>query len=125
MKKQLKKSIQLKVQTCITYESRKLSAHFPEKDRTEFEHRHNIVYFGSFPKVNYNVTYVGEADRRNKKRIIDHKQRNKSSLLLKYVHERQCTLLLKDDFKILIGNYKTSTNRKASESIHLKALKST
>ena len=42
MKKQLKKSIPSNVKTCITYEGAKLSTQFPVKDRTKFEHRHNI-----------------------------------------------------------------------------------
>ena len=72
MKRQLKKSIPPNVKTCITYESTKLSTQFPVKDRTKFEHRHNIVYFSHCPNVTCNKTYVGETDRKIKECIIDH-----------------------------------------------------
>ena len=45
---------------------------FPVKDRTKFEHRHNIVYFSHCPNVTCNKTYAGETDRKIKECIIDH-----------------------------------------------------
>ena len=72
MKKQLKKSILSNVKTCITYEGTKLSTHFPVKDRTKFEHRHNIVYFSRCPHLTCNKT---ERERRTKERIMDHNKR--------------------------------------------------
>ena len=68
MKKQLKKRIPSNVKTCITYEGTKLSTQFPVKDRTKFEHRHNIVYFSYCANATCNETYVGETDRRIKER---------------------------------------------------------
>ena len=72
------------------------------KDRTKFEHRHNIVYFSHCPNVTCNKTYVGETDRRIKERIIDRNKRDKSSHLLKHACESQHTHVWKDDFKILM-----------------------
>ena len=75
MKQQLKKSILSNVKTWITYKDTKLSTHFPVKDRTKFEHRHNIVYFSRCPNLTCNKTYVGERERRTKERIMDHNKR--------------------------------------------------
>ena len=99
------------MKTCITYEGTKLSTQFPVKDRTKFEHRHNIVYFSHCPNVTCNETYVGETERRIKEHIMDHNKRDKSLHLLKHTHENQHTHVWKDDFKILNGNYKSSAER--------------
>ena len=125
MKKQLKKRIPSNVKTCITYEDTKLSTQFPVKDRTKFEHRHNIVYFSCCPNATCNDTYVGETDRRIKERIMDHNKRDKSSHLLKHARESQHTHVWKDDFKILSGNYKSSVKRKISEALYIRTLKPT
>ena len=63
MKSQLKKRILSNVKTCITYEGTKLSTQSPVKDRTKFEHRHNLVYFGRCPNTTWNETYVGETGK--------------------------------------------------------------
>ena len=125
MKKQLKKRIPSNVKTCITYEGTKLSTQFPVKDRTKFEHRHNVVYFSRCPSATCNDTYVGETDRRIKERIMDHNKRDKSSHLLKHARESQHTHVWKDDFKILNGNYKSSVKRKISEALYIRTLKPT
>ena len=66
VKKQLKRNIPLNVKTCITYKGTKLSTQFPVKDRTKFEHRHNIVYFSCCPNVTCNETYIAQTNRRTK-----------------------------------------------------------
>ena len=76
MKRQLKKSIPSSMKTCITYEGTKLSTQFPVKDRTKFEHRHNIEYFRRCHNVTCNETYVGETNRRIKEHVIDHSKRD-------------------------------------------------
>ena len=125
MKKELQKRIPSNVKTCITYEDTKLSTQFPVKDRTKFEHRHNVVYFSRCPKATCNDIYVGETDRRIKERIMDHNKRDKSSHLLKHARESQHTHVWKDDFKILNGNYKSSVKRKISEALYIRTLKPT
>ena len=102
MKKQLKKSIPSNVKTCITYKGTKLSTQFPVKDRTKFEHGHNILYFSHCPNVTCNEKYVGETDRKIKECIMDHKRRYKSSQLLKHAPESQHIHIWNNDFKILI-----------------------
>ena len=70
IKKQLKKKILSNVKTCITYEGIKFSTQLPVKDRTKFEHRHNLVYFSHCPNATCNETYVGQTDRTTKERIM-------------------------------------------------------
>ena len=50
-------------------------------------------------------------------RIIDHSKKNKSSHLLKHALESQHTHVWKNDFKILIGNYKSNKKEKSQWSI--------
>ena len=49
MKKQLKRTLPDDVKTIISYKSTKLSTKFPVKDKTDFQHKHNVVYFGKCP----------------------------------------------------------------------------
>ena len=123
MKNQLKKSIPSNVKTCITYKGTKLSSQFSMKDRSRFDHRHNIVYFSCCLNVNCNETYVGETDSRIKERIIDHNKRGKTSHLQKHVRESQHTHVWKDHFEMLNGNYKSSIKRMISEALYIKTLK--
>ena len=95
------------------------------KDRTKFEHRHNIVYFSRCRNVTCNETHVGETDRRIKERIIDHNEREISSHLPKHARETQHTHVWKDNFKILNGNYKSSVKRNISEALYIRTLKPT
>ena len=125
MKRRLKKSIPSNVKTCITCEGTKFLTQFPVKDRTKFEHRHNIVYFSRRPNVTCNETYVAETDRRIRERIIDHNEGDKSSHLLKHARKSQQTHVWKDNFKILNGNCKSSVKRKISEALYIRTLKPT
>ena len=49
MKKQLKRTLPDDVKTIISYKSTKLSTKFPVKDKTDFQHKHNVVYYGKCP----------------------------------------------------------------------------
>ena len=82
------------------------------KDRTKFEHRHKIVYFGCCPNVTCNETYVGETDRRIKEHIMDHNKGDKNSHLLKHARESQHNHVWRDDFKSPNGNCKSSIKKR-------------
>ena len=43
MKKDLKKTLPEDVNTMISYKSTKLSTKFPVKDKTDFQHKNNVV----------------------------------------------------------------------------------
>ena len=95
------------------------------KDRTKFEHRHNMAYCSRCPDMTCNEIYVGEADRRIKECIMDHNERDKISYLLKHACLIKHNHVWKDDFKILNGNYKYSIKRKTSEALYISTLNPT
>ena len=56
---------------------------------------------------------------------MDHDKSSKSSHLLKYACEIQHNYIWKDDFKILIGNYKSRAKRKINGALYIRRLKPT
>ena len=62
----------------------KLSTNFQIKDKTKFEHNHDVVYLGTCPENNYSDNYVGESARLISERTIDHGGRDQNSHLLKH-----------------------------------------
>ena len=84
MKKQLKKTLPEDVNTMISYNSTKLSTKFPVKDKTDFQHKSNVVYHSKCPSERCHENYIMETNRRTVERIQDHNNRDKISLLLKH-----------------------------------------
>ena len=39
--------------TQVTFTNQKLSTQFNVKDRTKFEHKHDVIYFGKCPEQNF------------------------------------------------------------------------
>ena len=99
----------------VTYQGTKLSAKLDLKDRTKFQHKNNIVYYGKCLNINYKNDYVGETDRRSLEKIIDHNKRDKKSHLLKHAHDENRTHVWEQDFKILGSSYQSSVKKKISE----------
>ena len=72
MKKELRKVLPDNVKTTVTYQSKKLVSKFPVKDKIDFQHQNNVVYYGKCPNPNCKDDYIGETDRRVIERVIDH-----------------------------------------------------
>ena len=123
MKKQLKRTLPDDIKTIISYKSTKLSTKFPVKDKTDFQHKHNVVYYGKCPDEGCKDNYVGETKRRIVERIKDHNSKDNSSHLLKHARENGHTHVWKKDFKILGNNYQSNFKRKISESLFIRQLK--
>ena len=51
-KKQLKKVLFENVKTMVKYQSKKLTIKFPVKDKIDFQHQNNVLYYGKCPKPN-------------------------------------------------------------------------
>ena len=49
-----------------------LSSHFIIKDKTKFEHQHDLVYLGHCQENNCAGNYIGETTRKELEWIIDH-----------------------------------------------------
>ena len=69
MKKQLKKTLPEDINTMISYKSTKLSTKFPFKDKTDFQHKNNVVYHSKCPSEGCHENYIGETNRRIVERI--------------------------------------------------------
>ena len=68
----------LMVLLAYSYQIKKLSKKFNVKDKTEFYHQCNLVYYGKCPNKTCTEDYIGETDHRIKGRIIDHNKRDKN-----------------------------------------------
>ena len=104
MKKQLKKTLSEDVNTMISYKSTKLSTKFPVKDKTDFQHKNNVVYHSKCPSEGCRENYIGETNRRIAERIKDHNNSGKNSHLLKHARQKRHTHVWENDFKILVNN---------------------
>ena len=128
MKKQLKKTLPEDVNTIISYKSTKLSTKFPVKDKTDFQHKNNVVYHSKYPSKGCHENYIGETKRRIVERIQDPNNpnnRDKISHLLKYAREKGHTHVWEKDFKILGNNYRSNIKCKISEFLFIRQLKPT
>ena len=57
------------------------------KDKTEFYHQSNLIYYVKCPDQTSTEEYIGETDRRMKERIIDYHKHDKNSDILKHTRE--------------------------------------
>ena len=105
MKKQLKKTLPKDVNTMISHKRTKLLTKFPVKDKTNFQHKNNVVYHSKCPVERCRENYIGETNRSIVERIQDHNNRDKNSHLLKHSREKGHTHVWENDFKILGNNY--------------------
>ena len=109
----------------INCKSTNLSTQFPVKDKIDFRHKHNLVYYGECPDEGCKDDYVGETKRCIVERINDHSSKDNSSHLLKHTRENGHTHVWEKDFQILANNYESNFNRKISESLFIRQLKPT
>ena len=123
IKKYIRKTLPENVQAIVTYQSKRLSTKFNVKDKTEFYHQSNLLYYGKCPNQTCTEDYIGETDRRIKERIIDHNKRDKNSHILKHSREEGYTHVWDGDFKVLDNNYRSAFKRKISEALFIKQLK--
>ena len=47
--------------------------------KTDFQHKHNVVYYGKCPNEGYKDGYFGETKGRIVERVIDHRTRSGDS----------------------------------------------
>ena len=123
LKKHIRKTLPENVHVLVTYQSKELSSKFKVKDKTEFYHQSNLVYYGKCPNQTCTEDYIGETDRRIKERIIDHNKHDKNPHILKYSWEGH-THVWDKDFKVLGNNYCSAFKRKIGEALFIKQLKS-
>ena len=122
MKKQLKKVLPDNVKTMVAYQSKKLAREFPVKDKIDFQHQNNVVYYGKCPNPNCKDGHIGETDGGVIERVIDYNKRDKK-YMLKHSHNNLYTHVSGYDFKLLDNNYQSNIKWKISESLFIRQLK--
>ena len=114
------------VKTQVTFTGQKLSTQFNVKDRTKFEHKHDIIYFGKYPEQNCTDNYLGESARRISERIIDHDGRDQKSHLVRHAVVNEHRNDSYDDFKIIGTGFRNNAfKRKVAEALLIKELRPT
>ena len=52
------------VKTMLTYQSKKLTSKFPVKDKIDFQHQNNVLYYVKCPNPNCKDFWMDETERR-------------------------------------------------------------
>ena len=109
----------VKVQTAFT--GKRLSSCFKTKDRTKFEHQHDIIYQVKCSAENCSDDYIGESARRIIERVKDHGGRDTKSHVLKHSSEKEHVEVTQEEFKIIGSNFKNNRlKRKIAEALLIK-----
>ena len=112
MKKRLKRTLPDDIKTTISYKSMKLSTKFPVKNKTDFQHKHNVVYYGKCPSEGCKDDYVRETKRRIVQRIKDHNSKQNSSHFLKHARENGRTYIWDNGFRYYVITFNQNLNIK-------------
>ena len=109
----------VKVQTAFT--GKRLSSYFKTKDRTKFEHQHDILYQVKCSAENCLDDYMGESARHIIERVKDHGGTDTKSHVLKHSGEKEHVEVTQEDFKIIGSNFKNNRlKRKIAEALLIK-----
>ena len=84
VRKTIKRLLPSNIKVQVSFTGNKLSSCFNIKDKTKFEHRHDVIYLGTCPETTCNDNYIGEAKRRIFERVKDYNGRDFKSHLLKH-----------------------------------------
>ena len=64
VRKTIKRVLPSNIKVQVSFTGNKLSSCFSIKDKTNFEHRYDVIYLGTDPETICNDNYIGEAKRR-------------------------------------------------------------
>ena len=67
----------------VSFTGSKHSSCFSIKDKTKFEHRHDVIYLRTCPETMCNDNYIGDAKQQIFDRVKNHNDRDFKSHLLK------------------------------------------
>ena len=123
IEKYVRKLLPKKSTLQITYTGKKPSSQFNIKDKTNFEHRHDLIYHVSCPLPTCDDNYIGETTCRIHERIKDHNGRDDKLHMLKHSIEKHHDHVTQENFKVICKNFKNNKwKRKISESLWIKDL---
>ena len=118
----LYRSLPNNIETKRVYTGTKLCSNFHYKDKTKFDHKHDLVYYVKCPECQED--YIGEIGRRLHERICDHSGKDSKSHMLKHSLENNHKQVSFEDFRILRNGYTNSKiKRKISEALFIKELR--
>ena len=123
MNNSLKRILPDNVKTRVTYAGQKLSTKFQIKNKTKYQHKHDLVYYGKYPEPTCHEDYLGETGRIIE-RSTDHCGKDKQSHLLRHaLNNNHKTVDLKD-FKIIDSSCRNIRfKRKISKALYIKQYK--
>ena len=110
----------------ITFTGKKLNSCFSIKDKTKFEHQHDLVYYVKCTEPSCRDNYVGETGRRIIERIKDHSSRDHASHMVKHNIETSHTDVNTANFKIIDIDFNNNKRKqKIRELLWIKDLRPT
>ena len=110
MKRYVSKLLPEHMKLEITFTGKKLNSCFLFKDKTRFEHQHDLVYYVNCTVPSCRDNYVGETGCRIIERIKDHSSRDHASHMVKHNIETFHPDVNTANFKIIDMNF--SNNKK-------------
>ena len=119
MKKRMKTLLPTNIRTKIVFTGSKLSTCFQVKDKTKFEHNHDIVYHGICPETDCSGNYIGETARKKSERVKDHTGKDVRSHLFKHAVESGHKVLDVTNYSIIGKRYGNNIKKcKIAEAIN-------
>ena len=126
VRKTIKRLFSINIKVQISSTGNKLSSCFNIKDKTKFEHRHDVIYLRTCPKTTCNNNYIGEAKGQIFERVKDHTCRDFNSHLLKHPLENNHQHVSGKYFKIIGNGFRgNNKKRKVAEAILIQEIKPT
>ena len=114
----------IKVQVCFT--GNKHSSCYNIKDKTKFEHRHDVIYLETCPERTSNDNYIGGAKWQIFDSVKDHSGRDFISHVLKHALENNHQHVSEKDFKIIGNGFRgNNKKRKVAEALLIREIKPT
>ena len=99
LKTTLHRSLPNNIETKVVYTGTKLDSNFQIKDKTKFDHKHDLIYYVKC--LEFQEDYIGEIGRRLHEQICDHSGKDSKFHMLKYSLENNHKHVSFEDFRIL------------------------
>ena len=126
MKKTFRNLLPLCIVPKLVFTGSKLSSKFQVKDKTIFNHNHDIIYHGNCPESGCPDSYVEETARRVSERVLDHTGKNINSHLYEHSIETGHQTLEISEYRIIGNGYGNNWNKqKIAKTLLIKELKPT
>ena len=124
MKRHVSKLVPEHAKLEITFTGKKRNSCFSIKDKTSFEHQHDLIYYVNCTKPSCRDDFIGETGRRIIERIKDHSGRDHALHMVKHKIEASYTAVNTANFKIIEMNFSNNKRkRKIAVSLRIKELR--